>query len=213
LSSLQVMNQISHMNQLNNFSRKSSILAFFCLFYSSLSFSQKGLDITFGFNRSNIIWTNLEEEGWKYKTNIFVGVRTVVVKRKKFDFSTELQYSGKGWSTEDGNGKKQTFNYLDGIHLLNYKPSRKVNFFSGVNTGLLLNEKSVTADKLFDIGLIGGIAVGSDGLMVFCQYNRALTNNELTAGLKELGITVLNSNLQIGVRFSLLKEKLIFDES
>jgi hypothetical protein len=197
------------------------IIVVYSLFYSTQLYTQNELDLTLGLNRSNIVWTNLEEAGWQYKSDYFVGLRTVILKKKKIELSTEVQYSRKGWRI---NEIKETFDYIDAMHLFNYKPIKSISLYGGINTGLLLNEKEVIADRIIDLGLISGFSFGSNDIKIFGQYNYGLLNNELnTPGIKELGIKALNSNLQLGFRFSLLndsrkkivdkeKEKIVIEE-
>lgn len=50
--------------------------------------------------------------------------------------------------------------------------------------------------------------VGNTGFVGCLHYNYGLLNNELnTPGIKELGIKALNSNFQLGVRYSFLYRK------
>jgi hypothetical protein len=48
---------------------------FYCLLNSIEINAQNNISITMGLNRSNLVWTNLQEIGWKYKSDYFVGLR------------------------------------------------------------------------------------------------------------------------------------------
>lgn len=187
---------------------KIVLLALNFLIFSEQLYAQKEISLSFGLNRSNLVWTNFEESGWQYKTDYFVGLRNVFINHHKVELSSEIQFSNKGWSTEDSNGDKQTFKYIDGIHLLTYKPIEYVGFYGGLNTGVLLNKSKVISDRTFDLGLLTGVSIGSNKIKIFAHYNYGLLNNELNSpGIKELGIKALNSNFQLGVRYSFLNRK------
>jgi hypothetical protein len=101
-----------------------------------------------------VVWTNFEEIGWHYKSDYFVGLRNVFINHRKIELSSEIQFSNKGWGTANVSGDKETFKYLDGIHLLTFKPIEFVGFYGGLNTGVLLNGSKVISNRTFDIGLV-----------------------------------------------------------
>ncbi len=190
---------------------KITLIAIFCFTTSYTSFAQQELSLTMGMNRSNVEWTNLNEHGWPYRTGYFFGIRNVYLKRKKYELSSELQYSVKGSGYRDFDYiEKEVYKYLDGIHIFTYKPISQFGVFTGINTGFLLtNVNKVIIDRVFDPGILLGFSGGFKNIKLFILTNQSLFNNEFTTpGLKDLGIRVLNKNVQLGLRFSFYnKEK------
>lgn len=124
-----------------------------------------------------------------------------LLSKEKWYINNELQLSNKGWrlSTDDF----QEFMYLDLLTTIGYKPFSIATIYGGMNLGLLLNDDEVTADRLLAPGILIGGALHIENVEIFGHYNRAILSNELDAPFPELNIKALNSNFQLGIRYTI----------
>jgi hypothetical protein len=171
--------------------------------------AQKEISLSIGLNRSNIAFINSNTSTiTQYKSGYFFGIRNVFIKKTKFELSSEIQYSTKGWDTPNAIGLKETFNYLDGIHLFTYKPVKNIGLYVGMNTGFLLNNNNKFADRKFDFGLVTGLKVGNDKIKVFMHYNYGLLTTKLEDIISQGEVyNYNNNNLQLGLNYILFKKK------
>ncbi len=172
-------------------------LAIFFLIKVAIAPAQNDLSLSFGMNRSNIFFSSIDESILQYKTSYFVGIQNVFLKNNKFELSSELQYSNKGYNNVKFSDKA-TFKYLDAVHLMTYKPVKNIGFMLGLNTGFLLNETKVISNRRFDVGLVGGVSIGSGNIKIFSQFNYGLADHKLMYDFKNKS---RNVNLQLGIRY------------
>lgn len=178
-----------------------SIVVFVLLFSNTfLLQAQKEIGVSIGINNSGLIHKNIEVRGWEYKQSWFVGVNHQFVMCNKFNFLSEIQFSNKGWRTS--NGDSQTYRYIDFLTSIDYILIRFLNVNFGFNWGILLNENSVLADRVFDPGIIIGMSLELNKIEFFTLYNTSIFNNE-TDTPNSNGYKNYNSNFQIGLRYTL----------